>query len=151
MTTSEKKTSQMRPDQIKTLMKYIRKTNNYEKEMHFLKTQEIYQQEYPVIDSKGIRWCVCKYCGKMDHISEFISYGGKGSVNLGTCYDCKDLIAKETEEKMAQIGKRGVVPGNGCPYCGSKVVKRKGPYGEFWGCSKYPECPFKSKIKTKNY
>ena len=27
-----------------------------------------------------------------------------------------------------------------CPRCGSPMVKRKGPRGEFWGCSKYPAC-----------
>lgn len=27
-----------------------------------------------------------------------------------------------------------------CPSCGSLMIKRNGPYGEFWGCSKYPNC-----------
>jgi DNA topoisomerase I len=27
-----------------------------------------------------------------------------------------------------------------CPKCGAPMVKRHGPRGEFWGCSKYPEC-----------
>jgi len=27
-----------------------------------------------------------------------------------------------------------------CPNCGSALIKRKGKNGEFWGCSKYPEC-----------
>lgn len=27
-----------------------------------------------------------------------------------------------------------------CPTCNSKMVKRNGVFGEFWGCSKYPEC-----------
>lgn len=27
-----------------------------------------------------------------------------------------------------------------CPVCGENMVYRKGPYGEFWGCSKYPKC-----------
>lgn len=27
-----------------------------------------------------------------------------------------------------------------CPLCDSKMYLRKGPYGEFWGCSKYPKC-----------
>lgn len=33
-----------------------------------------------------------------------------------------------------------------CPYCGSKLVGRKGEYGEFIGCSNYPKCKF-----TKQY
>jgi len=27
-----------------------------------------------------------------------------------------------------------------CPDCNSKMISRKGKYGVFWGCSKYPEC-----------
>ncbi len=27
-----------------------------------------------------------------------------------------------------------------CPRCGSKMVRRSGKFGEFWGCLKYPLC-----------
>jgi DNA topoisomerase I len=27
-----------------------------------------------------------------------------------------------------------------CPRCGSPMVKRSGPRGEFWGCSTFPKC-----------
>lgn len=33
-----------------------------------------------------------------------------------------------------------------CPKCGNPLVKRKGQYGMFWGCSKYPYCNFTKKI-----
>ena len=35
-----------------------------------------------------------------------------------------------------------------CPLCGGKLVKRSGPYGEFYGCSNYKTrgCTFKRKI-----
>jgi Predicted endonuclease distantly related to archaeal Holliday junction resolvase and Mrr-like restriction enzymes len=33
-----------------------------------------------------------------------------------------------------------------CPDCGGKLVLRKGPYGEFFGCSNYPNCTYKEKI-----
>ena len=29
-----------------------------------------------------------------------------------------------------------------CPWCGSKLIKRNGKYGEFIGCSNYPKCKF---------
>lgn len=32
-----------------------------------------------------------------------------------------------------------------CPLCGSKLVQRKGPYGNFLGCSNYPECKYTQK------
>lgn len=33
-----------------------------------------------------------------------------------------------------------------CPQCGSKLVKRRGRFGEFWGCSAYPKCKYTQKI-----
>ena len=27
-----------------------------------------------------------------------------------------------------------------CPDCGANLVLRNGPYGKFWGCSRYPQC-----------
>ncbi|HEY3291178.1 MAG TPA: DNA topoisomerase, partial [Anaerolineae bacterium] len=33
-----------------------------------------------------------------------------------------------------------IVEGVMCPVCGSPMVKRKGPRGEFLGCSTYPKC-----------
>lgn len=32
------------------------------------------------------------------------------------------------------------VEGPSCPTCNKPMVKRKGPYSEFWGCSGYPNC-----------
>ena len=29
-----------------------------------------------------------------------------------------------------------------CPKCGGMLVKRKGPYSEFFGCSNYPKCKY---------
>lgn len=27
-----------------------------------------------------------------------------------------------------------------CPECGGEMISRKGAYGVFWGCKKYPKC-----------
>lgn len=29
-----------------------------------------------------------------------------------------------------------------CPYCGGKLVQRKGPYGKFLGCANFPDCKY---------
>jgi len=29
-----------------------------------------------------------------------------------------------------------------CPTCGAPLAKRKGQYGEFLGCTNYPDCKF---------
>ena len=34
---------------------------------------------------------------------------------------------------------------NSCPECGGTLVKRKGKYGEFWGCGNYPRCRYTRK------
>ncbi len=33
-----------------------------------------------------------------------------------------------------------------CPWCGGKLVTRRGKYGKFLGCSSYPRCKFKRNI-----
>jgi len=33
-----------------------------------------------------------------------------------------------------------------CPKCGGKLVLRKGKYGKFLGCSKYPKCKYTQNI-----
>ena len=32
-----------------------------------------------------------------------------------------------------------------CPWCGSELVQRNGPFGYFWGCSSYPKCNYSRK------
>lgn len=33
-----------------------------------------------------------------------------------------------------------------CPYCKTKLILRKGKYGDFYGCSNYPKCKFTKNI-----
>lgn len=35
-----------------------------------------------------------------------------------------------------------------CPNCESPLRTVKGRFGDFWGCSNYPECKFTEKIAT---
>lgn len=48
------------------------------------------QQVTIIKDSFGIRWIKCEQCGEIKPASEFITYGGVGRVNLGTCSDCSN-------------------------------------------------------------
>ena len=36
-----------------------------------------------------------------------------------------------------------------CRDCSGDMVKRRGPYGEFWGCSNFPDCTYKINIRSK--
>jgi len=44
------------------------------------------------------------------------------------CIDCKN-IAGTSKQKYKK-----------CPKCGSPMILRKGRYGKFYGCSRYPYC-----------
>ena len=35
---------------------------------------------------------------------------------------------------------------NACPCCGGKLIYKNGKYGEFLGCSNYPNCKFAKNI-----
>lgn len=39
-------------------------------------------------------------------------------------------------------GVLGVVSDEPCPKCGGVLIKRRGKFGEFWGCSSYPRCRY---------
>ncbi|MDD2959652.1 MAG: DNA topoisomerase I [Lachnospiraceae bacterium] len=63
------------------------------------------QQETQVRDGEGNRWIKCDYCGKIAKENEFVSYGGKGHINLGICKECsannpavKDRMETQTKE-----------------------------------------------------
>lgn len=61
------------------------------------------------------------------------------------CYECMGKLlmkqqsrndGKQTSE--VKSAREDVI----CPNCGSILVKRKGKFGEFWGCSAYPKCRY---------
>lgn len=96
-------------------------------------------------DGNRCRKCGSKYDLEVDHIYP-ISKGGKTSFdNLQTlCHRCN-------AEKSNRIEPYAVIPRNTkttnhriCPNCRIALVRRKGKYGEFWGCPNYPNCKYTS-------
>ena len=49
-------------------------------------------------------------------------------------YDCLGNEIANPSEAAKEI--------KSCPRCGNVLKKRKGIYGEFWGCASYPDCKF---------
>lgn len=87
----------------------------------------------------------CQICGvtakdgaklHVDHIVP-VSKGGKTVMsNLQTlCDRCNLGKSNKTDNEP--------INDMTCPNCGGKLVKRKGKYGEFIGCSNYPKCHYK--------
>ena len=56
---------------------------------------------------------------------------------------------RHVEETQAYVQRKKKDIQDGiCPYCGGKLVRRNGPFGEFFGCSTYPDCTFMEKIEN---
>lgn len=67
---------------------------------------------------------------------------------LLTVHDQESEFVRELKIKYrADLRKEQLL----CPLCGSRLLKRNGPYGEFWGCSNYRKngCTYKRKIGIK--
>ena len=76
----------------------------------------------------------------VDHIIP-ISKGGKSTHdNLRTlCERCN--IGKSNKLECETKTTEKV-----CELCGSKLIRRKSKYGEFYGCTRYPSCKFTTKL-----
>ena len=53
------------------------------------------QNDNQLFDSQGNRLIACMYCGKIDKTKEFVSYGGKDTMNWGECNECYNNRRKE--------------------------------------------------------
>lgn len=71
---------------------------------------------------------------------------GRGMQGVGT----GDAVSGGTAARVTAAGgaarkgtmPEGTVPENICPKCGGVLMRRKGRFGEFWGCSSYPRCRY---------
>ena len=98
----------------------------------------------------------CSFCRKYLPISEFITYGGVNGEKKGICKRCMyskeyteyQLSQANTHSRNSQINEsyRRIYKSNEdnkkCPWCGSQLLLKRGMYGRFWGCSKYPNCGY---------
>lgn len=100
-----------------------------------------------VLDENGVRWVRCEFCGKAGPYTDFSSYGGAGRINLGTCNECQNNNPEVAKRLSARISaSRDPVT---CPKCGGKLIRRRGRYGDFWGCDNYPDCTYTRRIFTR--
>ena len=59
----------------------------------------------------------------------------------------RDIVNDKQHVKNLRIAAREVnatIRSGICPKCGGNLIKRKGKYGTFYGCSNYPKCKFTS-------
>lgn len=86
--------------------------------------------------SRTMAWTIVKYAVPMiivvGIISGFLIY-------LRTKAEKKlDSFIQKRKDKKAATTKV-------CPQCGGTLMKRKGKFGEFLGCSNYPKCRYTAK------
>lgn len=94
----------------------------------------------------GIDYNPARY-GDIDYIISVLS--GEHDQKSNTYTDQNSTSTKSTLTSKSASDNSGNKP-NGkkrCPKCGSTLVRRKGPYGAFWGCSNYPRCHYTKSIK----
>lgn len=59
-------------------------------------------------------------------------------------FDCMKTTNQNTREHIRNL--KNITEEDKCPSCQiGHLVKRKGQYGEFWGCSEYPKCKYTRK------
>lgn len=81
---------------------------------------------------------------KLSDVAAYFHISTKGAHRA--LNDC--IMNQKCYEKLGEIlqKKRKTEPEILCPKCGSEMVKRKGMYGEFYGCSNFPRCRGTRKI-----
>ncbi|MCC0642500.1 MULTISPECIES: NERD domain-containing protein [unclassified Clostridioides] len=59
-------------------------------------------------------------------------------------FDCMKAINQNTGEHVRNL--KNITEEDKCPRCQKgNLTKRKGQYGEFWGCSEFPKCKYTRK------
>ena len=83
----------------------------------------------------------------VDHIVP-IAKGGKSTPdNLRTlCERCNIGKSDKLEVLDTHEDNKATGTNSTCKLCGAKLVLKKGKYGDFYGCSNYPECRYTEKL-----
>ncbi len=61
---------------------------------------------------------------------------------VSSWYEPFSKVLAEAQESMPRVKIKAQPTGSSCPRCGADLVMRSGRFGDFVGCSRYPECDF---------
>lgn len=89
----------------------------------------------PVIYSINMRGFINNHREVLLDEKEVLSIKVKLSVLGKANYATKEAHVQTIKDKKEEMKSK-------CPKCGGTLVKRKGEFGEFLGCSNYPKCHF---------
>ncbi len=115
-------------------------------DLHFLyrASEELLGREVPndYIDTLSMaRTCLPQLKHhRLTDISEYFRIGTEGAHRaLNDCImnqQCYEQLGKMLKEETVEV----------CPKCGGELRRRSGKFGEFFGCSNFPQCRFTKNI-----
>jgi DNA topoisomerase-1 len=87
----------------------------------------------------------CEQCGK----AMVIRWGKNGFFLACSGYpDCRNTKEFRKAEDGSIVIEQGEATGERCPDCGAEMMIRKGRYGRFVACSRYPDCRHTQPVGT---
>lgn len=109
---------------------------------------------YDILNRDNFTCVICGASSKqgarlhVDHIIPIAKGGKSVPGNLRTlCERCNIGKSDKIETVTTEPSKPTNTEPNVCGWCGSKLVLRKGRYGDFYGCVNYPRCNFTQKVE----
>jgi DNA topoisomerase-1 len=92
-----------------------------------------------------------EFTAQMENILDEIEIGDKNWVKvLQEFYGPFSISLKDVEDKIGDIKKEFIETDEICELCGSKMYLKTSRYGQFFACSKFPECKFTKNIVKKS-
>lgn len=93
-----------------------------------------------VVNFRKLKRCILCYQNPIVEIDKIVLYEAKLKGYTGYTKEDKHTHVAGVKAK-ANFTKANINMGI-CPKCGGKLIKRKGKYGKFLGCSNFPRCHF---------
>ncbi len=87
-----------------------------------------------------------KICEQCQHPMIQVIQKGKRPQELCINVRCKSKMSAESQKEINQIEKGKIT--KQCPKCGKPLALRRSVYGQFWGCTGYPNCRHIEKLDS---
>jgi len=102
----------------------------------------------------------CEVCGLPMEVRFWKGSRFLGCSNYPTCkntvdfpedvpFEYRDKQVKVQSQLKSRADKQQPQEQRPCPTCNSPMTIKQGPYGRFWGCTRYPECKATEPITAK--
>lgn len=94
-------------------------------------------------DCQGCEYWISSSSGK-------ILCSGRQRISSIADFSIPEEIRIPSSDKTFEEEKPVDISDGKCPRCGGRLIKRKGMFGEFWGCSSYPYCTFTAPLISED-